>query len=209
MGELSKRFFWTGRASYIKQTYASTTFLFMIDPLQGDESVSSFFTPVHIHLLLTHVPIVGVAFVTALLLIGIIFRNTFTQRVSLLFLVFCAAVTVVVYQTGDGAADVAKNLPDVSQSMIHTHEDIARISSFILWAIGGIALLGLFFFRKRDKFPHYFIVGVLTLSIIATCFFAYTGYLGGLIRHSEVRPTSHIVIPAHQTAYAPVVVRLE
>lgn len=168
----------------------------------------NFFTPVHLHLILTDVPIVGVAFVSALLLIGIIFRNTFTQRVSLCFLVFCAAITLVVYLTGEEAADVAENLPGVSQGMIQTHEDIARISSFILWAIGGIAVLGLFFFRKSEKFPRYFIVGVLALSIIATGFFAYVGYLGGLIRHSEVRPTSQIVIPVHQTAYAPVVVRL-
>ena len=154
------------------------------------------FNEAHVHLILNHVPIVGVAFVSILLIIGMIFRNTFTQKVSLLFLVLIAAVTAVVYLTGDGAADAVRGLPGVTNALIRTHEDMARFALVTTGFLGFLAFIGLILYRKRDKLPALFMTGVLLISLGTTGLFIWTGLLGGEIRHTEIRASvSKQVLP--------------
>jgi uncharacterized membrane protein len=152
-------------------------------------------TEAHIHLILNHVPIVGVAFVSLLLSIGLIFRNTFTQKVSLLFLVLIAAVTAIVYLSGDGAARAVQGLPGVTTDLIRAHESIARIALVITGFLGALAFFGLALYWKRDKLPALFISGVLLVSLVTTGIMVWTGLLGGEIRHTEIRPGAHVVQP--------------
>jgi len=53
--------------------------------------------------------------------------------------------------------------------------------------IGALALLGLIFFRKAFEFPKYFSLLILVFTLIAIVLFSRTAYLGGHIRHTEIR----------------------
>jgi YVTN family beta-propeller protein len=144
---------------------------------------------IEIHLILNHIPILGVAFVSLYLLIATIFKNTFMQKASLWILLGVALVTIAVYLSGLGAETPVESLPNVSKALLQLHEKVARISSMTIWAIGGITFLGLVFLRGKEQLFKYFVRGILAMTLLSTGLFVLTGYLGGQITHSEVRST--------------------
>lgn len=144
---------------------------------------------IEIHLILNHIPIIGVAVVSAYLLIAIIFKNTFMQKVSLWFLLCLAVVTIGVYLSGLGAETPVKSLPGVSNFYLQLHEKVARIAAMTIWAIGGITFLGLLFLRNRELLFKYFVRGVFAMTLLSNALFILTGYLGGQITHAEIRST--------------------
>lgn len=144
---------------------------------------------IEIHLILNHIPIIGVALVGVYLFIGIIFKNIFMQKVSLWLLLSLALVTVAVYFSGLGAEAPAKSLPNVSSTYLQLHEKVARIATITIVLIGGIILLGLVLLKNRDQLFTYFVRGVFAMTLLSTGLFILTGYLGGQITHSEIRST--------------------
>jgi YVTN family beta-propeller protein len=144
---------------------------------------------IEIHLILNHIPILGVAFVSLYLLIATILKNTFMQKASLWILLGVALVTIAVYLSGLGAETPVESLPNVSKALLQLHEKVARISSMTIWAIGGITFLGLVFLRGKEQLFKYFVRGILAMTLLSTGLFVLTGYLGGQITHSEVRST--------------------
>src|SRR6266567_7453446 len=96
-----------------------------------------------IHLIVNHIPILGVAFVALLLLIALFFKNTFMQKVSLWFLVGCAVFAAVALLSGKEADHLIKSVPDISPAYLHAHEQIADLSTYTVWFTGGLALIGL------------------------------------------------------------------
>jgi YVTN family beta-propeller protein len=145
---------------------------------------------IEIHLILNHIPIIGVAFVSLYLLIATIFKNTFMQKVSLWILLCVALLTIAVYLSGLGAETPVKSLPNVSKSYLQLHEKVARIASMTIWAIGGITLLGLISLRGKEQLFKYFVRGILAMTLLSTGLFILTGYLGGQITHSEIRSST-------------------
>src|SRR5947209_13256573 len=106
---------------------------------------------IEIHLILNHIPILGVAFVSLYLLIATIFKNIFMQKVSLWILLGVALVTIGVYLSGLRAEAPIENLPNVSKALLQLHEKVARISSLTIWAIAGITFLGLVLLRGKEQ----------------------------------------------------------
>lgn len=134
----------------------------------------------HAHLLLNHLPILGIP-------IGLLFyawavraQQAATVRFSLLFLIFAALSAVPVMLTGEPAEHVVKRLPGILKTAIHAHEDSASISLALSLLLGVSALVALVLKAKTLPRTVVAIVGLLTVGS-----FAYTGYLGGQIRHSE------------------------
>jgi YVTN family beta-propeller protein len=144
---------------------------------------------IEIHLILNHIPILGVAFVSLYLLIATIFKNTFMQKASLWILLGVALLTIAVYLSGLGAETPVESLPNVSKALLQLHEKVARISSMTIWAIGGITFLGLVFLRGKEQLFQYFVRGILAMTLLSTGLFILTAYLGGQITHSEIRST--------------------
>ena len=61
----------------------------------------------HVHLWLTHAPILGSIFLTVLFLVALVYRHGFTQKVSLWFLGGIALVTIPTFFSGEAADDEA------------------------------------------------------------------------------------------------------
>ncbi len=144
---------------------------------------------IEIHLILNHIPILGVAFVSLYLVIATIVKNTFMQKVSLWILLGVALVTIIVYLSGLRAETLVESLPNASKALLQLHEKVARISSLTIWAIAGITLLGLTFLRSKEQLFQYFVRGILAMTLLSTSLFILTGYLGGQVTHSEIRST--------------------
>lgn len=144
---------------------------------------------VEIHLIMNHIPIIGIAFVSVQLFLGLVYKNTFLQKVALWFLISCALVSIAVYFSGLGSEDIVKPLPGTSIAYLQLHEKVARIATVTTCAIGGIAFLSVVVLRNRDELFKYFIRGIFAMTLLSTALFTLTGYLGGQIRHTEISST--------------------
>src|SRR5712691_11315179 len=147
-----------------------------------------------IHLIVNHISIVGVAFITLLLLIAMVSRNIFTQKVALWLMVGCALAALVALLSGKQADHLVKNVADVSKQYLHEHEDVAELSSYTIFLTGGLALLGLLF-SKRQVLFRAIVYGVLALGVLCSALFVLTGYLGGQLRHPEIRSDLALHLP--------------
>lgn len=103
----------------------------------------------HVHLWLTYVPILGSIFLTVLFLVSLVYRNGFTQKVSLWFLGGIALVTIPMFFSGEAAEEAVEDLPGVSKAMIDLHEFVSRFGFGVMCVTGIIALGGVFLFRNR------------------------------------------------------------
>jgi uncharacterized membrane protein len=149
----------------------------------------------HIHLILNHVPVIGLAFATLLLLYGLARKSTEIARASFMMYVLVALATVVVFFSGQGAEGIVENLPDVSKPMIGVHEDAALVSLTAILIVGIAALAALIFVRSKP-ISRKLAVLVLVLSVLAGLSVGYTGSLGGKIHHPELR-TGFVPPPEH------------
>jgi hypothetical protein len=141
----------------------------------------------HIHLLLNHIPILGTIFALLLLIYGMSKRSDDTKKASLGAFAITALITIPVYLTGDGAAEIVHNLPGVSTEIIGQHDSAATITIVAIELLGAISLLGLWLSRRMTEIKGWLIVAVLVLALISSGLAVWTGSLGGQVRHTEVR----------------------
>lgn len=140
----------------------------------------------HIHLMLNHVPLFGAVAVTILFAVALVLRQQGVARAGLVVALLTALVAIVVYLTGEPAEELVENLPGISEAVMETHEEVALVATLVLGAFALVALYGLFAFRHGVSMA--FTKFLLVLSLVPLAAIAYTAYLGGQIRHSEVRP---------------------
>jgi len=140
---------------------------------------------VHLHLMASHLPVVGVLLLIPLLLIALVRRSDEISKLGLWAAAGIALSGVVVYLTGESTEEGVERLAGISETMIETHEEVALISTIALAVFGLLALVTLF--RMRGKRLSRGIVVSALLGVIALSgAFAWTANLGGKIRHSEI-----------------------
>lgn len=141
---------------------------------------------VHLHLALTHVPVIGIPIGLALLGWGAWRRSEDVVRVALVLLAGMGVAALAVYLTGEPAEEAVEHLAGVSESILETHEEAAAWSMYGALALGAMALAGLVLQRTRTLSRA--LLGAIMLAALAvTGSMAYTANLGGQIRHSEIR----------------------
>lgn len=143
--------------------------------------------PVHIHLLLNHVPILGSIIGLLLLAYALLRGSDEVRKVAYIALVLTALVAIPVFLTGEPAEEVAEGLPGVSETFIEQHEDAGKLALWASIATGVIALVALFFSSRLRSAGRYLVWVTMIASLITAGLMAQTGNLGGQIRHTEIR----------------------
>lgn len=141
----------------------------------------------HLHLLLNHLPILGVLFGLLIMAGGFILKNNTVRRTALGIFVLSAGFAIPAYLTGEGAEEIVENLPGVSENLMEAHEDMANI---FLWVVGGLGLLSIvtFFADQQSKKIASALYTLTFVAALGTMFFArQVGTSGGEIRHTEIR----------------------
>jgi len=138
----------------------------------------------YLHLLLNHVPVLGVLFALALVAAALARRNETLLRAGWVTLVVVALVALPVYFTGDGAEELVEDEPGVSHDTIKAHENIALIALIGLEALGVLSLAGLVLSR-RGAAPPWTRAGSLALALVVAGLMGVTAERGGRIRHPE------------------------
>lgn len=139
-----------------------------------------------LHLILNHLPVVGIPIALAFLLYGTLRKDSVTQRFALIVLFAVAAVVVPVYISGDKAEGAVEHLAGVSEALIEAHED-AAITAMVLTVVVGVSAFATLWLGGRKGMYRFAVLGTMMLAAIAAGSLGYTANLGGNIRHSEIR----------------------
>lgn len=145
----------------------------------------------HFHLMLNHVPILGVPLALMMLAYAHFFAADQVKRFALIFLLAVGVLSCGAYFTGEPAEKMVEELPGVSESFIHEHEEAAEFA-FVLTEVAAIMSLVVVVLKNNaivQKWVPKFLMAVLLFASVAL---ARTGYLGGLVRHTELRGSGEV-----------------
>jgi len=146
----------------------------------------------HVHLLLTHIPVIGMPAIIAFLLIGKVRGSREIEWASLQLFVALALLSIVVYLTGSSANHQLRDLPGISREVIHRHSTAADFAFWSLEAFGALCLAALYKFRTTEAVPPRKITVLLALALVVFLLMSWTANLGGKIRHPEIGSSSAI-----------------
>jgi uncharacterized membrane protein len=141
---------------------------------------------VHIHLLLNHIPVIGMLIGLVVLALGVWRKNDSWTRLALGLFVVVAVASLATMLTGEGAEEAVERLPGVTDAVIEPHEEAAKLAAMGAYVLGAISLAGLVWVRRRPL-PRTLTVIVLPVALLVAGLMAYTATLGGQIRHTEIR----------------------
>jgi hypothetical protein len=143
----------------------------------------------HVHLMLTHIPVIGVGAILDFLLVGVIRGSREIEWASLQLFVALALVSVVVYLSGSSANHQVRDLPGFSRSVIHRHSKAADFAFWSLEILGVLSFGALYRFRVTAAVPPKIITAMLVIGFVVILLMGWTANLGGKIRHPEIGPT--------------------
>jgi uncharacterized membrane protein len=140
----------------------------------------------HIHLLITHLPIFGSILGGLVLAYGLWKKSSQTKIAAYLLFIISSIGAGIAYLTGEAAEETVENIAGVSKNLIEQHEDFSVIALISLIVLGIASVVGIFLTSRKSKFTRAIAVVILFISLISFGLIAWTGYLGGQIRHTEI-----------------------
>jgi hypothetical protein len=91
-----------------------------------------------------------------------------------------------VFFTGEAAEETAEGLPGVSESVIESHEDAAKVAIWGMVLLGVASIGTLTYAAKKRALPMPLVGLVAVLAVTSMGLIGRTAYLGGQIRHTEL-----------------------
>lgn len=147
----------------------------------------------HYHLIVNHLPIVGLLIGILVLIAGLVFNKAEVKLTALGIFIFSAITSIAAFYTGEGAEEVVENLEGISETLIHTHEEYAETFYTLSLILGGLSLLTFILELKKIKFTNYLMILCLLIAIVDGVLATYVGSSGGEIRHTEIRNDAKMI----------------
>jgi uncharacterized membrane protein len=148
----------------------------------------------HLHLLINHFPIVGTIIGTVIMLYALIKKVKNLQRTVLVLWVVLAAMTPIVMNTGEEAEHKVEEMVGISEDAVHEHEEASEYAFWLMIGLGVISLAALSLYKMGSDITMATKISFVISLIMATAM-VRTGYLGGLIRHTDQQTVN---VPASQ-----------
>lgn len=141
----------------------------------------------HVHLVVNHLPIVGLMIGTLVLVTAFLIKKLEVKLTGLGILIFSAITSIVAFYTGEGAEEVSENMLGISETLIHTHEELAETFFTVTLILGGISLVAFLAALRKLKFANLLMIVCLLLALGDLVLARNVGTSGGEIRHTEIR----------------------
>ncbi len=146
--------------------------------------------PVEAHLFLNHVPVVGLVFGLVFFVAGLKRSSESTLLAGLRIFIAMSIVVLLVVGSGLVAESSLENVAWLDADALSRHRAAGILTLAVLVSLGGVSGAILSAFRSRPTFPAWATTSVLLLAIAALGVCLWTGYLGGALRHNELRRNS-------------------
>jgi hypothetical protein len=159
-------------------------------------------TPEHLHLILNHVPIFGMACALLPLGVGIALKKKDMLLVGLILATASIWMTGPVMGTGESAhhkyleGEVRPYLdPDVDD-YLHAHEERAEVGSKIMYAAAVLALVSLVIYFKKPDWVYGVSTALWVVGLLSILAGAWIAESGGKIRRVDFRGAAEQSAPA-------------
>jgi uncharacterized membrane protein len=141
----------------------------------------------HLHLILSHLPVLGVGFGTGLLAVGFLRRNRMLQQSGLVVLVLAGLAAVGTYLTGEAAEETLERRLTDGGPFIERHEELAVVGLVMAVTAALTAAGTLAIGRKRAALSRTLVALNLAMAVTTSLMFVWVANLGGQIGHPEAR----------------------
>jgi uncharacterized membrane protein len=149
----------------------------------------------HVHVVVVHLPVLGLPVGMLLALAGRLRRNRDLECAGLLMIVAAALIGLLAFASGQRAERVLDATTGLPAAWVEPHEDaaeIARIALIILTA----AAIGTLLVRRDSAALPWLVTATAVFGLVAALLVARAAQLGGRIRHLELRSAPAAVEPA-------------
>ena len=144
--------------------------------------------PEYLHILLNHLPLVGLAVATAATLAALLLRNRGAIAIGLVLMALLAATAWPVMETGEGAYNRVRPLTDEDgKRALRQHMDLAEDWGIIYYVTAAMAVLALIAARKKPQWMWPPAILAVLLAVASLVVGALIAEAGGRIRHPEFR----------------------
>lgn len=141
----------------------------------------------HLHLILNHFPIIGTLLGAGVMAFGYLTKSEATKKAALWNWFIMALLTIPLFLTGEPAEERIEGIAGVSEVLIEAHEEAAELALWFMEGLGLLSLITLFAGSKNESIKKMLVGSAFALSLVTFGLMARTGYLGGQIRHTEIR----------------------
>ncbi len=141
----------------------------------------------HFHLVVNHLPIIIPMAALIVLIVGLIIKSEVVKRTAYFLFVVGAICTMPAYASGEGAEEMAENLPGVTEQLIHEHEEKAEAFALFNYALGLISIVAVWASWKQKSFAKWLSILILAMALVVIFKGREVGTSGGEIRHTEIR----------------------
>ena len=156
--------------------------------------------PAHLHMVLNHIPLVGIGFVTLLLTIALFRKSNELTNISLIFVILIALSTIAVHQTGESAEEFVEGKPGFSDQLVQAHDIAADLAFVFVEAVGALALITLVARRFYKKLGNVLTILTVLGLIVGGALMARAANLGGKINHPEIRSDASVLsVPSYKS----------
>jgi hypothetical protein len=153
----------------------------------------------HWHLIVNHLPVLGVPFGAGLLGIGLLFGRTTLQRAGLAVLVLAGLAAGAAYLTGEPAEhalEMQSAAGSRPESLIEAHEEAALAATIATGLLAVVAGAALWRLRRGALLGRGWSAAALILAMVTAVALPWVATLGGRISHPEIRPITAVGTPA-------------
>ena len=148
---------------------------------------------VHWHLVVVHIPVVGLFFTLALLVCAHISKQEILYKISYSFAIVCAVFAVCAYVSGPLAYEAQS---DLDKTYVDSHALLGKISFMAMVVLGMAALSAIAQYIQQEKPStiHRFII--LFMVLVLVYLLCWTAHTGGAIRHIPIRGIDLFIFPS-------------
>ncbi len=148
------------------------------------------FEGAHFHLLVNHVAFFALIFGALILLVNLKWGGREVFLISVGLFVIAGVFTFIAHESGEIAEHAIKGLlSEADKAIFETHEDASKFANLAGYLTTAVALIATWIAFKKPARLTLARVALLIVSVWACTVFARVAYLGGLIRHTEIRTT--------------------
>lgn len=147
----------------------------------------------HFHLVVNHLPIVGILIGLLVLVTGFILKKPEVKVTALGIFIFSALVSFAAFYSGEGAEEIVDKIPGISETIINQHEESAELFFTIVLILGAVSLGTMLLEIKKSKLSKFGFILVILFVLAAGVLAKNVGTTGGEIRHTEIRYDSNLI----------------
>jgi hypothetical protein len=141
---------------------------------------------IHLHLIITHFPIICTLVAAGLLISGIALHQQILRKAAYVLFIICAVLAFVASASGEQSEILLQQDIRFSKELIDAHKKFAG-TAFVWSVISGVLSIAAWYLEyKNIRWARAITVFIAIVALLNFGLYAWVGYQGGVIRHEEL-----------------------